>query len=47
MTPDKVVRAVEPYLGLASAFCPTLITAAHERFPAGFSAICMTCEQHA
>jgi N-acetylglucosamine-6-phosphate deacetylase len=47
ITPDKVIRAIEPYLAHGvTRLCPTLITSSFEALSTGFAAIRAACEQH-
>ena len=48
ITPEKVVRAIEPYFAHGvTRLCPTLITNSFEALSAGFTAIREACEQYA
>lgn len=47
LTPDRVLAAVTPYFAHGvTRLCPTLVTASHEAFAAGFTAIRRACEEH-
>ena len=48
LTPAEVVKTVEPLFGAGiTRVLPTLVTASHEEFSNGFSAIRQACEQNA
>jgi len=48
LTPEKVVKAIEPYFAHGVArLCPTLVTSSFQALAAGFAAIRTACEQHA
>ena len=46
LTPEKVIRTLEPHYKFGiTRLMPTLVTASHEAFISGFSAIRQACEQ--